>query len=149
MPLSNPSRELDTMPMYDRSGTTVATFHIGRWRCLRQEWMIAGEVITPRIQGWIRLGALREALTLDVKVDLVTFFTPARFLIDDWLTIIKNGPAHSTGLPQLSAPATGYPSRGLSSHDYLGLGNVGENDDVGKHWIRNYNKCWNWYFRHP
>ena len=44
------------MPMYDRSGTTIATLQIGRWRCLRQEWMIAGEVITPSRS---RLGSSR------------------------------------------------------------------------------------------
>ena len=130
------------MPRYDRTGHRVLAMKLGRWNCLRQEWMTAGEVITPNISGWVRLAQLREPLTTDVKFTLAAFYTPMRFLWDGWLGYVKQGVDGTTTIPTTTVPGSDY-------WDSLGLGHVVGGDRICKHWMDNWRKIWWWYMRFP
>lgn len=132
------------MPTYDRSGMNLQTFKLGRVKCLRQEYMVAGEVMRPNIKGYVRLGSLREPMALDVKVDLCTFFTPLRFIDDNWIDYIKDGPD-----TLLTMPTTTVSVSGAHRMDVLGIGAIEGSDVIWEAWVKSYNNLWNWNFKFP
>ena len=134
------------MPRYDRSGHRLVSMELGRWQCLRQEWMTAGEVITPTLKGWIRLSQLREPMATDVQVTMAAFYTPMRYLWDGWLDYIKEGVDSTATIPTRALP-TGEGQ--TVAWDSLGLGDVRPSDVIAKHWTDNWRRIWWWYMRFP
>lgn len=135
------------MERYDRSGVTIAAGKIGRVTCLRQEWVLPSERFRSNITGWIELGALRNRLLFDAKVDLVCTYTPARFIDTDFPDIIKDGP---TGEVMPFSTVTNIGS-GSDNDEVrcLGVGRLRESLDVIDCFSVNYNNVWHWMFRHP
>lgn len=127
------------MAMYDRTGGSLSTFQMNRWKCLRQEHMIAGDTVSPKIKGWIRLAALRETISLDVQMDLCTFFTPYRYLWSEWPEYVKEGVDGSRTIP----------TRTQSPAAALGLGSISTNNPIAQWYVDNYLKIYNWYFKWP
>ena len=54
---------------WSRPGDQVNGLKLGRWRCIRQEWMTPG-VCFPKLSGWIKLQPLREQQVTDIKATL-------------------------------------------------------------------------------
>ena len=138
---------------YDRSGIRIGTIKLGRWNCLRQEWMIPGEAMELDLSGGITMAALREPISLKVHATLAAFYTPMRFITPDganFPAMVKEGLDNTTlansfmayTVPTASTPA-GVP------WDALGVGHIEEGDEIAQFWVRNYLDIYNWYMRWP
>ena len=101
------------MPTYDRGGNVWKTGKIGRVTPLRQQLIAPGEVFRSRIQGQVRLTAMRERESARCHVRMDAFLTPVRWLWEDWPQYLKEGPDTSLVPPSLNV--TGLSFLGLGS----------------------------------
>jgi len=88
--------------MNDRGGQVLKTGKIGRVNCLRQQMLMPGEVITPKLRGNVKLESLRERDSLRINANLSTFCTPLRWLFADWPQYVREGPDTAVSIPMLT-----------------------------------------------
>ena len=127
------------METFDRSGANAVALQLDRWRCLRQEWLVAGDRYAGRMSGHLDMSSLREPIAVDVRTDIVVTWTPARFLWSQWIPFLKEGVDTTRSIPQVSAN---------TMEQCVGCGDA--SNQTGPMWFRkNYNKVYNWYFKWP
>ena len=130
------------MPTYRRSGRNLTTGKLGRVKCLRQEFLLPGERMHCRVDGRIRMGALREQETLPVHVHLEAYLVPVRWLDPNWTDYVTQGPNGNVTLTTQVIPTNVHGLR------LLGVGPVG-NDVIWQIWSGNYLRVYNEYFKWP
>lgn len=126
------------MPTYSRTGRRVGGFKLGRWQCLRQELLHPGERIRPGINGFIRLGALRQQLIQPVHVTLFVAATPVRWFEQNIVDMVKDGPKSVDTFTDASV---------AGNWDSLGLGFLHTNPP--RFFQRNWNAVYNWHLKWP
>ena len=135
------------MPRYDRTGWRIGTVKLGRWACLRQEWVLPGESISAKLEGAITMAALREPLSMDIFGSMAMFYTPTRFLVDSWPTWVHQGIDGDFDMPEYTVP-TASPAAAVP-WDSLGIGTVFEADSICEIWPKNWLSIYNWYMAWP
>lgn len=127
------------MPIYERGGTTVGGFKVGRWMCLRQDVLLPGERFRPRMDGFVRLGALREQLVQPTNLKIYCTVAPLRWFEPNIVDMIKD----PNSVLQFTAG-----SAGTANWDSAGLGRVG-NEAIPRFFQRNWNANYNWHQKWP
>jgi hypothetical protein len=82
--------------MADRGGLTLKSGKIGRVNCLRQQYLMPGEIMKMNVAGDVKLEALRERDALRINAKIVSFWTPIRWLMTDFPTYVTEGSESST-----------------------------------------------------
>ena len=129
----------------------MATHRLGRLKCLRQEYLCPGESYDVNIEGSIAMTQLRERMSVDIHVGIYAFFTPMRYLVDDWTDRVQAKtsvawPAYDT--TELPVPATTRAGSD-TQYDFLGLGRLRPGVEIQDFWLANYGLIHQWYFLHP
>ena len=129
------------MSFAKRGGLTLKEGKIGRWNCLRQQILMPGEKMNVDISGSVRLETLRERDVMRIQAELVAFGTPLRWLMDDYVDYIKEGPDTLKTIPQTA---------NFSAYDSVGLGaNEVNTDSCPTFWIDNVKSVHNNWFKWP
>ena len=130
------------MPTWDRSGRYLDGIKIGRWKCLRQDPMVAGESWQPMISGEVRFAALREQMSTPLQATMLAVWTPYRYLWDGWPAYVKQG---------FDATGSRPPTRTGKVPACLGIGETGDTDQVThlKWYYDNYLRVYNWHLKWP
>ena len=127
------------MPYYDRSGGNLTALKLGYVRCLRQEWLTAGEVYNGNLSGHLDMASLREPISTDVRCDLFVAWTPLRFLWDGWIDYLREGMDTNRTIPTMDGTNVCGPALG-----------IGEQKQQFRTLFRdNYLKVYNWFFKWP
>lgn len=126
---------------HDRGGTVMKTGKVGRVNVIRQQILLPGEIMKPRIRGTVRLTPLRERESIRIHARLDAFMTPVRWLWEDLPLYLAN----QTGTPTPKTIKTS--SSGETSAADYGVGGQG----VTKIWkifkdsvLRIYNEWYKW-----
>lgn len=90
------------MPRYNRGGAVDVTGRIGRLRILRQQFLLPGEILKPRVSGSVTLTPMRERARGGVHARIDAFVTPIRWLWDDWPAYLNEGPGTTKSPPLVS-----------------------------------------------
>ncbi len=124
-----------------RGGHTLKTGKIGRVNCIRQQILMPGERMNISMQGSIRLETLRERDVMRINAHLATFMTPLRWLDNDYVPMIKEGPATVKDL-------NSYTENNLSR---LGIGSytATAGDETFQFWYWAYLRCVNEWYKWP
>jgi len=126
---------------YDLTHYSATVGKIGRLQTLSCVPVVAGDSMEVNMTAAARLSPLRRQLSLDSKVDVMTFFVPHRHVYGDaWKTLMTEGMAGSTSLPAVTC----FANDGFTP--YVGT-SVGPN--LPLHMPAGYAKIWNQYFRIP
>lgn len=134
------------MPMYDRGGMVLKTGKIGRVNVLRQQLLLPGESIRPRVNGTVEMTGLRERESVRVHARMDAFVQPVRWLQESWPDYIKEGPSTSRTLPTHTVSAAPSMDDAPVASDF-GIGG----DTEMAIWtpffdapLRIYNEYWKW-----
>lgn len=138
--------------MYDRSGTRLGTFRLGRMFFIRQEMLRPGDRYSVSLGGRVRLGALREQEAIPMHCHIELFVTPVRWLWDGYVNFVtadySAGAAHPPTLDW--ATIIGHTRDDSTSPDFLGIGDF-NNDQIEfyRMYWDNYFRVYNEYFKWP
>lgn len=131
------------MPRYDRGGLVLRTGLLGYVSTLRQQVLLPGETMRPRVRGRVRLSPLRERETVPINARLDAFIQPLRWLWPDWPEFIREGPSTTRTVPTIQLTGAGHAAS-------IGLGG-GDTQDVTVHrwFVDGPNRIMNEWYKWP
>ena len=109
------------MTRSERGGLSLKTGKIGRANCIRQQIMMPGERMNIRLNGKVRLEALRERDVLRINAHLGVFMTPLRWLWTDFPQYLREGPDTAVTPPTVSSEGN-WSNLGIGSYTAGALG---------------------------
>jgi hypothetical protein len=133
------------MSKTNRGGLSLKTGKIGRVNCLRQQLLMPGEKMDIQISGKVRMTELRERDVLRINAHLATFYTPMRWLVDNWTTYVTEGPETAETIPEVTeAKASTY---GVGAQ--YDVPTAGPNSEIYQFWKNAYLRCYNEWYKWP
>jgi hypothetical protein len=141
------------MPHYDRSAKLTTAGDYGFLNVLFQDFYVPGEVLRAKMNGMVKVSALREQPVNRAHYNLSMFIQPVRWCDDNWAEFVKAGPG---------APSNLYPKNinilagGPGILDRLGLGGppaVGSTSpgrvNIPEYFVNSVRNIYNQYYKFP
>ena len=120
---------------------------IGMLTTLNWHYVLPGDGYASTIAGRLQFSPLRRYIVKDAKIDIVSFYTPMRFIYNNWTDFIEQGSDETVTL------ATDFGEHGSSSNIEGWIGCKHHGSSAGKGWpawLQNdIPKIWTHYFRPP
>ena len=121
---------------------------IGRLGVLDWEYCLPSETFEYELTGYLRMGQLRQFITVDPFVHIASYWCPMRYAYENdtntWEDVIEAGQQYdpvANPLDEITSSSAGGAAdfQWLPKHPDLGT--------VPAFLIRMYNMIWNWYYR--
>lgn len=136
--------------IYDKSCFNAVTGALHRLQTVFNIPVIAGETLSIRLRGNLRLSQLVRHLLLDCHVHLAFWYVRHRWCYDGtgggltWEDMIKNSIRAERATPSTFETIT---TSNVADSDCYG--SVGRNRAIPAHYVKGYNKIWNKGYRVP
>lgn len=128
--------------MHDLFTFVALAGEVGRLTTCQIEPVLPGDGFSLDFVGAVKMSPLTRNLVFDARVDICTFFTPMRFIYDNWVTFIEEGVDTSETLGTEQNNGT-YPTSCLGTALPAGINNL-------PLWLTEpYRMVWSHYFRPP